>query len=253
MMMQWLPPLLLALIILTYFWAVKRQDQQYTKWNPAYSSGFLMSMILMVICLLPGVMEWAHHDLRGHMLQHLLIGMFAPIGIVYSAALTLAYRVLPVSSGRKLSAVLKSRFIQILAQPSVALILNIGSMALLYLTPLFEISMRHPLLHYLMLLHFFAAGYLFTAAIISPESFPGQAGRRQRLFILFLSMGAHAYLSKLMYAHHFPRGTMHSLEQIQQAAQWMYYGGDMSEILLACLFFYEWYKSKRPLTHALRG
>jgi len=252
-MIQWLPTLLLVLITLTYYKAVKRQDQQYTKWNPVYSLGFLLSMILMVLCLLPGVMDWAHHDLRGHMLQHLLIGMFAPIGIVYSAPLTLAFRVLPVRAGRRLSAILKSKFIQIVAHPSVALILNIGSMSLLYLTPLFKISMQHPLLHYLMLLHFFAAGYLFTAAIISPEAFPGRAGMRQRLFILFLSMGAHAYLSKLMYGHHFPRGTMHSVEQLQQAAQWMYYGGDLSEVLLASLFFYEWYKKSRPLPQPLHG
>lgn len=53
-------------------------------------------------------------------------------------------------------------------------------------------------------------------------------------------MGSHALLAKLMYGRGWPRGTPHSLAEIQQAAQWMYYGGDLTEVLLAAALFASW-------------
>ena len=45
-----------------------------------------------------------------------------------------------------------------------------------------------------------------------------------------------------MFAYGFPRGTAHPLNEIEQAAQLMYYGGHMAELLLVVAFFAAWFR-----------
>jgi hypothetical protein len=46
-----------------------------------------------------------------------------------------------------------------------------------------------------------------------------------------LATAAHAYLAKLLYARapQVPLGSLHTVTEMEQAAQWMYYGGDIAE------------------------
>jgi putative membrane protein len=94
-------------------------------------------------------------------------------------------------------------------------------------------------------LHFLAAGCLFTWATAGPDPAPHRPGFALRLGVLFASVATHGHLSKLMYAHRWPRGTHHSLTEIQDAARWMYSGGDLAEALLAVTLFAGWYRTRR--------
>lgn len=122
--------------------------------------------------------------------------------------------------------------------------LNIGGMYLLYLTPLYAATLNNTYAHHLVHIHFLAAGYLFAWAIAGPDPAPRRPDLRTRLIALFLSMAAHAYLSKIMYAYYLPQGTPHSADQIRIAAQLMYYGGDLAEIMLAVALFSIWYRRR---------
>ena len=124
-------------------------------------------------------------------------------------------------------------------------------MFFLYLTPLYAAMQKHMWLHYFMHFHFLAAGYLFTWSIAGPDPAPKRPSFRLRLLVLFISMATHAYLSKLMYAYQYPKNTSHSLIEIQEAALWMYYGGDLAELLLAIAFFSFWYRSRANSTPLL--
>jgi putative membrane protein len=46
-----------------------------------------------------------------------------------------------------------------------------------------------------------------------------------------------------MYGNVWPQAKGHSIEEIQVAAQNMYYGGDFAEVLLAIALFVMWYRS----------
>jgi putative membrane protein len=122
--------------------------------------------------------------------------------------------------------------------------LNIGGMALLYLTPLYNAMHSNTSIHFFVHLHFILAGYLFVWSIAGPDPAPKRPGLRLRFIVLFFSMAIHAYLSKFMYAHHFPRTAHHSPEEIESGAMFMYYGGDIAELLLAVAFFAVWYRTK---------
>ena len=188
----------------------------------------------------PPLSGWAHHDLRGHMVQHLLLGMFAPLGLALGAPGTLLLRNVPVEVARRIVAFLHTRLVRILTHPATAALLDVGSMYVLYLTPLYALSLSNPLVHVLLHVHFVLAGYLFTWSIAGPDPAPHRPGMLTRLAVLVVAMGAHASLGKIMYGYGYPRGTRAGLAEIQAAAQWMYYGGDLAELLLAIAFFAMW-------------
>lgn len=231
----------LALVSLIAYWIFtyrqKLRGHQWSLWRLlSFSSGIL----LLFIALLPQLVSYAHHDLRGHMLQHLLLGMFVPLGLVFGAPVSLALRASRRNLARVIVAFLRSRVIRTISHPFSAMLLNIGGMYLLYLTPLYAVMLLSPWLHALIHWHFLAAGCLFTWAIAGPDPAPNRPGYSVRLLILLLSMAAHAFLAKAMYAYGWPVGGSHTPEEIQSAAKIMYYGGDLAELLLAIALFRMW-------------
>lgn len=236
--------LLVAGITVAYLGAAYVQRRANRYWSGWRIVAFTAGTLLLAIAISPPLVEWAHHDLRGHMVQHLLIGMLAPLGLVLAAPMTLLLRTLTVPSARRVTAALRSRPIHVLTHPVTALLLNIGGMYVLYATPLYAASFDAPVLHYLIYLHFFAAGYLFCWAILAgPDPAPRPPSMAFRLGVLFVAMASHATLGKLMYGYLWPPNTHHSVEEIRTAAQIMYYGGDFAEVLLAIALFAMWYRA----------
>lgn len=240
-----LPGLFLVGALAAYLLAAVRQRRSARSWNYWYTISFTGGIVMLAIAISPPLVHFAHHDVRGHMIQHLLIGMLAPLGLVLAAPVTLALRTLPIQVSRFITSLLRSRLFHWLSHPGAALIFNIGGMYLLYLTPLYALTLTNSYVHHLVHIHFLAAGYLFVWSIAGPDPAPRRPGMRIRLLVLFISMAAHACLSKLMYAYHLPQGTPHDVAQIKAAAQLMYYGGDLAELLLTVAFFAMWFRSRR--------
>lgn len=223
--------------LLAYCIAAFAQRSSARRWSYWRTLSFSSGILLLLIALLPSVVAYAHHDMRGHMLQHLLLGMFAPLGLVFGAPVTLAMRSLSARGARTLVTVLRSRVIGFVSHPVSAMFLSVGGMYLLYLTPLYSAMHASTALHAFIHWHFLAAGCLFTWAIAGPDPAPNRPSKRFRLFVLFVSIGAHAFLSKAMYAYGWPAGTHHGLEEVRAGAKIMYYGGDFAELLLVIALF----------------
>lgn len=236
--------LLPALVFAAYL-AAALKVRASGRWSGWRIASFGSGIALLVTAGWPAVADRAHHDLRGHMTQHLLLGMFAPLGLVLGAPVTLLLRSVPAGCARGLVAFLDAQPVRALIHPVTVLFLDIGGMYLLYLTPLYALSQSDPLVRILVHVHFIVSGYLFTWAIAGPDPAPHRPGMWTRLVVLFLAIGMHANLGKLMYAYGFPRGTGHALEEVRAAAELMYYGGDFAEILLTVAFFAAWFRSRR--------
>lgn len=240
-----IPWLALACAAGLYLQAAAWERRRGAGWDRGRSLAFAAGILLLGAAWAPSLTSQAHQDLRAHMVQHLLVGMLAPIGLACGAPLTLALRALPAPLSRRVAQFFNNGLLHMLAYPFSALVLNIGGMYLLYLTPLFALSLSAPLLHGLIQAHFLLAGLLFTWTVLAPPGLPCQAPARTRLAALLCSAGAHAVLAKMMYAYALPRTAFQDLVQTRQAAQIMYYGGDLAEILLAVLFFSLWYRGRR--------
>lgn len=241
---DWVPLMVIAIMAVSYLYLLVCLKKKKKNWKIGRTLSFIGGISLLGIAMVPFIVQWAHSDMRGHMVQHLLIAMFAPIFLVLGAPINLALKTLPAKVSRGMIAMMKSRIFYCLSHPVTALLLNMGGMYVLYLTPLYTESFTKPYLHAVIHIHFLAAGYLFTWAIIGPDPAPERPGLRVRILVLFISIAAHAFLSKFMYAYLFPLHSPHTDDQIREGAQLMYYGGDLSELLLTVALFTIWYQNR---------
>lgn len=242
---SYVPVLLLVAVLLLYLVGAAQQASSLSGWARWRTASFSAGIALLGAALSPALAGYAHSDLSGHMVQHLLLGMFAPLALVLGAPGTLLLRSIPTACARRVVVLLSKRPIRCLIHPITALVLDMGGMYVLYLTPLFALSTTEPTVHFLVHLHFVLSGYLFTWSIAGPDPAPHRPSLNLRLAVLFVGTAVHATLAKLMYAYGYPRGTGRDITEIEDAAKLMYYGGDVAEILLAIAFFALWFRSRR--------
>lgn len=233
----WIPVFIVCFVFLFYLSGIFFLRTRAGEWSSFKTVFFSIGCALVAIAVSPEMMAWGHANIRGHMVQHLLIAMIAPIFLVMGAPMTLLLKTLDTKMARRITRLLRSSFFSILSHPFVALILNLGGMFALYLTPLYTISLSDPIVHYLVHIHFLAAGYLFTWSIIGADPVPQRPRFTVRVVILSFSIALHAFLTKWMYAHLLPQNTGDTSDDIREAAKLMYYGGDASELLLLVILF----------------
>lgn len=234
------------LVLGLYLFAALRM-RTTAPWSLWRIASFTAGILLIVAAKVPPLADWAHHDLRGHMLQHLFLGMFGPLGLVFGAPGSLLLRSVPAPLARALMNLLRRGPVRVLIHPVTAACLDIGGMYLLYLTPFYALSMKSPGLFIFLHVHFVLSGYLFTWSVAGPDPAPHRPSRPVRLTVIFLATAAHAILGKLMYAWGYPHGTLASPEEVQAAAQWMYYGGDAAEFCIILGFFKQWFRQRSTL------
>ncbi|MFI6457708.1 cytochrome c oxidase assembly protein [Streptosporangium amethystogenes] len=200
---------------------------------------FVTGCVLLAAALSGPSHAFAERDFRGHMLQHLLIGMYAPLALVLGAPITVLLLALPAARVRRLTRLLRGRPARALTRPWVALLLSTGSLGALYFTPLYQATTTQPALHTLLHLHFLAAGCLFAWVVAGPDPAPDRPSVPARLIVLGVAIAAHAITAQLLYAG-FLIGVHAPVTQIRGGAELMYYGGDIAELLLAAALVTSW-------------
>ncbi|KDN17196.1 cytochrome c oxidase assembly protein [Amycolatopsis rifamycinica] len=175
----------------------------------------------------------------GHMLQHVLLGMVAPLLLVLGRPVTLLLRAVPAAARRPLKRVLGSRPAGLLVFPPVAAVLEAGSLWLLYRTGLFAAIGDEPWLH----VHVLLTGLLFTTAVCRLDPLRHRAGFGVRAGALIGAAAAHAVLAKTLYVTP-PPGVVLAVADRQAGAQLMYYGGDVVELGLALVVALQWYAAR---------
>ncbi|RZT82344.1 putative membrane protein [Micromonospora violae] len=240
----WLPLFPVVLLAGGYLLAAIRDPRG---WDHRRTASWLVGCALLVVAV--GPLAPLSDDPRGHMAQHLLLGMLAPLGLVLAAPVTLLLRVAPPPVRRSIGRLLRARALHLLAHPATAALLTTGGLALVLLTPLYAAAERHPVLHHAVHLHYLAAGYLFAWSVAGPDPAPRRPGLAVRVGALLAASAGHAVLAKYLYAQAgtLPPGLVDAdPEAFRSAAQLMYYGGDLTELLLAVALFTTWYQSRRP-------
>ncbi|MBV9167375.1 MAG: cytochrome c oxidase assembly protein [Solirubrobacterales bacterium] len=237
-----------------YVVGVTRLRRRGRSWSRRRSATFLAGWGVLLIALCSPL---AAHDesFPVHMVQHLLIGMLAPLLFALSAPITLALRVLRPVDRRSLVRILHSRAARALAFPPIGALIYTASLWTLYLTPLFAQTLDHPLLHEALHVHFLLVGCLFMWPLVGLDPVGSRSSMRVRIGVLLLALGSHAALAKLIYAGWMGGGLAHTLptEDIHAGAQLMYYGGDAIDAALLVIFFAQWYaRAGRALAHAER-
>jgi len=235
---------LLAVSTALYLGGVARLRGRRVHWRWRRSVAFVLGIALLAVTLLSP--PAAHDDdFTVHMVQHLLLGMVAPVFLALSAPVTLALRVARPDHRRLLVKLLHSLPARTLTHPMTAAVLSVGGLGVLYEMGLYALAERSAWIHVLVHAHFVVAGYLFTASIIGLDPRRNQPNMLLRCGVLVAAFGAHDTIAKLLYAH--------GPAAWQTGAEVMWYGGDAADVLLVAVLFAQWYaRAGRRLDHRKR-
>ena len=231
-----------AVVALVAYWAGALSPRS-GRWPWYRTAFFTLGVAAVLATVVNPLAQLSHTDFAVLSFSHLLAGMLSPLLLVLSRPFTLALRTLDVYPARRLSRLLRSRFIRFLAHPVTAAVLNTGGMVLMFRTSLLPAMQESMPVHWLVTFHLLAAGYLFTAAIIGRDPSPHRASYRLRAIVLVLSIAAHNILAKDLYADP-PEGV--PAGEAEQGALVMYYGGAALELVLIVLLCRQWFQWSRP-------
>ncbi len=180
MLLQVLLPLPFVFMVILYLLAVVMSNRRYTVW-PVYRTCFwILGSGCALLAVIGPLADRSHTDFSVHMIGHLLLGMLAPLLMVLAAPMTLFLRTLPVNWARRLTTLLKSRLSAFYTHPILTSLLNMGGLWVLYTTDVYLAMQHSALLHVLVHLHVFMAGYLFTMSMIYIDPLPHQVSFRYR-------------------------------------------------------------------------
>lgn len=222
-----------------YLVMVHVQARHHRLWSRWRTLSFLAGVGLVGWALWTPALPFEHGDLRQHMLQHLLIGMYAPLAIVMSAPLTLVFRSLSPTRSRRLGSFLRTRPLRVLGHPAVAVAMNLGGLVALYFTPLYGWLADHPVAHVAAHAHFLAAGCLFAWAIAGADSVPHRLSVPRRLVVVGVAVAGHAIVAQLVYGGIWTQLAVNDAQR-RGAGDLMYFGGDIAELLLALAVVTTW-------------
>jgi len=236
-------PFTLALVI--YIVCAVISTYRGKSWSLYRTSTWIIGVFCAALAVVGPLANETHMNFTVHMLNHLLLGMLAPLLMALAAPVTLVLRTLNVTSARQLSCILRSRPVRIISDPVVASLFNVGGLWIIYTTNLYMVMQQNPVVHIVLHMHVFLAGYLFTASIIYIDPTPHRTSFTYRAIVLVMALAGHSILSKHIYAHS-PSGV--SAVQAETGGILMYYGGDAIDLVLISIFCFQWFRAARPRT-----
>ena len=202
-LVQWRLELLSAFVIvslvLVYVRWAHRLHKRGDAWPWHRTASFIAGMAVIAWVTQGAPAVYGMVTFSGHMIEHMVLVMVAPLPIVYSAPVTLALRALPSrhdgSLGPRewLRSIVESRVLSFMARPVVAAVNFAGSMVIFYYSPVFEFALRNHAGHVWMIVHFTLAGYLFANALVGIDPGPKRPSYPMRILLLFATMAFHAF------------------------------------------------------------
>jgi putative membrane protein len=194
---DWQPDLLLVVVVMAaagYALGVRRLARRGRTWPRSRSISFAAGLVVVVIATQSGLAAYDRVLFSMHVVQHLLLGMVAALLLVLAAPVTLALQASSRAGQRRLLRALHSRPVVVVAHPVTAWLLFGGTLAVLYFTALYELSLRNDWVHAAVHAHFLVVGFLFMAHVVAVDPIPGALGFGARLLYVLVALPFHAFL-----------------------------------------------------------
>lgn len=209
------------------------------RWPPARTTPFLVGCaVLIATGLLRG------SSFTTHMVEHVAIGMVAPVLLVLGAPITLA---LQATDGRALRRLLRSRIVGLLTHPIVAWLLFGATLVAIVFSPLLEWSVRHDVVHAALHAHFLLAGFLFASTLLAIDPIPHPLPHGARLLAVLLAVPFHAFVGVALLSARQPLfpDVYPSVSDQQSAAAVLWSSGELLTLAVAGIVFAQWWSAEQ--------
>jgi cytochrome c oxidase assembly factor CtaG len=163
-------------------------------WPPRRTVYFLSGIGALAVALVSPLEAYDTVLFSVHVAQHMLLTMVAAPLLALGAPITLALRLARGGTRRRLVRLLHSPPVRVIGHPLVAWVLFTLTLYGLYFSPLFDLTLRQPLVHDLVHLHFLTVGLLFWWPVVGLDPSRWRLPHIARLLFVFMMVPFHAFL-----------------------------------------------------------
>jgi putative membrane protein len=197
-----------AVLVLSAGWlyvgGVRRLARRGRRWRSSRTVAFLGGLALIGIATQTGLARYDAALFSVHVLQHVVLSMVAPVLLVLGAPVTLALQATHGATAATARRLLHTRGVRFATHPVAATAAFSLSLYVLYLSPLFEMSLRNGVVHTWVHVHLVLLGCLFAAVVVGIDPLPVRWPHPLRLLLVGLTVPAHAVLGLVLLSSHEP-------------------------------------------------
>jgi cytochrome c oxidase assembly factor CtaG len=159
-------------------------------WPARRTVAFASGLAVLVVSFDSGVDAYSEQLASVHMAQHLALTIVAAPLLALGAPVTLALGGAHGRTRAGLVRVIRSAPVRALSHPVTTWLLFVGAIVGWHLSPLYDLSLRHPLLHQLEHLVLLTSALLFWAQVVGVDPLRHRLGSIGRLSYLLAAMPA---------------------------------------------------------------
>ena len=228
-----------------YLWSARRLARRGRRWSRRRAASFVGGLLLVVVAVQFGLASYDDSVFAMHVIQHLLLMNFAPILLALGAPVTLALQASSRRTQELLLEVLHSRVVVALTHPAVVVTLAYGTMIGYFLTPFYQFSLEHPLVHQLTHLHFLVSGALFWWMVVGLDPSRWRLSHAQKLGVLAVGIPVTAVLGlSLTGARNSVAPLFHSVADTHAGGAILWVAGELTTLVAMGIVLHQWMRAE---------
>lgn len=190
--------------MIAYGVGVQTIRRHNASWPMLRTVSWMAGWVVAIVVTSSGVGKYSTADFGLHMVVHMVLNMLIPILLVLGGPLTLLRRA-TVGPGRgaqqihaRIEALIMWRWTKFLLHPLIVFVVYVGSLYVLYLTPVFEGLVQYHFGHQLMNVYVLIIGCVFFSLVIGIDRLPVELPQIGRLGFLLAAMPFHAFFGVVL-------------------------------------------------------
>jgi putative membrane protein len=244
-----------------WLWVVRRIGRRHPRnpVPPARSVAFLAGLGAIALALQSGIEGYDTTLFSIHMVQHLLLMLVVPPLLLLGAPVTQLLRVASARVRRRvILPILESVPLRFLSHPVTAWLAFTGVAWLTHFSPLYDMALEDPGVHYLEHVLFVASALLFWFPVVGADPGPHRLAYPARLLYLLLQMAPSSFLAmailfndRPLYDHYVELGSPYGVTALadqQAAAGIMWVAGNVVFTVAILLVIGAWMRSEERRT-----
>lgn len=226
---------------LAYLVGVRRLARRDRTWSPWRTASFLAATITLVIAVQSGLASYDDQNFSAHVIQHLVLMIVAPILYALAAPVTLALQASSRRSQETLLKILHHLVVTFFTNPLVAASIVYVTMIGYFLTPFYNFSLEHPLIHNLTHLYLLISGCIFWWVIVGKDPSRWHLSYPAKLGLLATGIPVTAVLGlALTGARTSIAPTFHTVADTRAGGSILWVVGELAMLSAMGLLLYQW-------------